>query len=37
MADNIAVTAGSGTTVATDDVSGVNYQEIKLVDGTKDS
>jgi len=37
MADNIAITAGSGTTVATDDVSGVHYQRIKLVDGTLDS
>jgi hypothetical protein len=36
MADNIAITAGSGTTVATDDVSGVHYQRIKLVNGTLD-
>jgi hypothetical protein len=37
MADTIDITAGAGTTVATDDVGGVHYQEIKLIDGTKDS
>jgi hypothetical protein len=37
MADNFAVTAGTGTTVATDDVGGVHYQRVKLVDGTLDS
>lgn len=37
MADNIAITAGAGTTVATDDVSAVHYQRVKLVDGTLDS
>jgi hypothetical protein len=37
MTDNIAITAGSGTTVATDDVGGVHYQRVKLVDGTLDS
>lgn len=37
MADNVAVTAGSGTSVATDDVSGVHYQRVKLTDGTADS
>lgn len=30
MADNVAITAGSGTTIATDDVSGVQFQKIKL-------
>lgn len=30
MADNVAITAGSGTTIATDDVSSVHYQRIKL-------
>jgi hypothetical protein len=37
MADNIAVTAGSGTTVAADDISSVFYQRVKLslgADGT---
>jgi hypothetical protein len=29
MADNIAVTAGAGTNVATDDIAGVHYQRIK--------
>lgn len=29
MADNVAITAGSGTTVATDDIGGVQYQRIK--------
>lgn len=37
MADNVAITAGSGTTVGTDDVAGVHYQKIKLFDGTADS
>lgn len=30
MADNVDITAGSGTTIATDDVSGVQFQKIKL-------
>jgi len=30
MADNVAVTAGAGTTVATDDVAGVHFQKIKV-------
>jgi hypothetical protein len=30
MADNIAITAGAGTTVATDDVGGFHYQRVKL-------
>lgn len=37
MADNIQISAGSGTTVATDDVSGTHFQRVKLVDGTLDS
>lgn len=37
MADNVAITAGSGTTVATDDVSGAHFQKVKLADGTADS
>lgn len=37
MADNIAITEGSGKTIATDDVSGVHIQKVKLVDGTTDS
>lgn len=37
MADNIAITAGSGTSVATDDVSGLHYQRVKLSDGTADA
>lgn len=37
MADNVPITAGSGTNVATDDVSGVHYQRVKLVDGTLES
>ena len=37
MADNVAITAGAGTTVATDDVGGAHYQKNKLVDGTADS
>ncbi len=37
MADNVPITAGAGTTVATDDVAGVHFQRVKLVDGTLDS
>jgi hypothetical protein len=37
MADNVAITAGSGTSIATDDIAGVQYQRTKLslgADGT---
>jgi hypothetical protein len=37
MADNIAITAGSGTTIATDDIGGTHYQRVKQgfgADGT---
>lgn len=37
MTNNIAVTEGSGTTMATDDVSSVHYPVIKLADGTEDA
>lgn len=30
MADNVAITAGAGTVIATDDVSGVQFQRVKL-------
>lgn len=30
MADNVAITAGSGTSIATDDVGGVHYQRVKI-------
>jgi hypothetical protein len=30
MADNVAVTPGAGTTIATDDVGGIHYQRVKL-------
>jgi hypothetical protein len=30
MADNVAITAGAGTTVAADDISSVFYQRVKL-------
>lgn len=33
MADNVAITAGSGTTIATDDVGGVQYQRVKVCFG----
>lgn len=29
MADNVAITAGSGTTIASDDVGGVQFQRVK--------
>jgi hypothetical protein len=37
MADNVNITAGSGTVIATDDVSGAHIQVVKLADGTADS
>lgn len=37
MADNISVTAGSGTIVAADDVGGVLYQRVKLAIGADGS
>lgn len=37
MADNISVTAGTGTTIATDDISNVHYQKVKLIDSTAES
>lgn len=30
MADNVAITAGAGTTIATDDVGTVHYQRVKI-------
>ena len=37
MADNVAVTAGAGTSIATDDVGGVHYQVVKLASGAADA
>lgn len=37
MADNVAITAGTGTTIATDDIAGTHFQRVKLVDGVLDS
>jgi hypothetical protein len=37
MADNVPITAGTGTDIATDDVSSKHYQRVKLTDGTADS
>ena len=37
MADNTTITPGSGASIATDDVSSVHYQKVKLTDGTADS
>lgn len=34
MADNVAITAGSGTNIATDDRSSVHYQEVVPVSTT---
>ena len=31
--DNVAITAGSGTSVATDDIGGVQYQRVKIAQG----
>lgn len=33
MADNVAITAGAGTSVATDDIGGVQFQRVKLAVG----
>lgn len=33
MADNVPITAGSGTSIATDDISTVHYQLVKLAYG----
>jgi hypothetical protein len=30
MADNVAITAGSGTTIASDDIGGVQHQRVKI-------
>ena len=37
MADNVPITAGVGTNIATDDVGGVHYQQIKLVSSQLDT
>lgn len=37
MADNLDITAGTGTTIKTDDIGGIHYQQVKLVDGTLDA
>ena len=37
MANNVAWTEGSGTTIGTDDVAGVHIQLMKLVSGTEDA
>lgn len=37
MADNLTITQGAGTTVATDDIAGAHYQKVKVFDGTADS
>lgn len=39
MADNVAITAGAGTSIATDDITGAHYQKVKIAlgqDGTLD-
>ena len=37
MADNVAITAGSGTTIAADDISGVLHQRVKVSVGADGS
>jgi len=37
MADNVNITAGAGTIIATDQVGTDHYQKVKLTDGTADS
>lgn len=33
MADNVAITAGAGTNIASDDIGGVQYQRVKMTQG----
>lgn len=33
MADNVSITAGAGTSIATDDIGGVQFQRVKLAVG----
>ena len=35
--NNVNVTPGAGTVVAAEDISGVKYQEVKLIDGNAGS
>lgn len=37
MADNVAITAGTGTTIAADDISGVLHQRVKISQGADGS
>jgi hypothetical protein len=37
MADNVAITAGAGTVIATDDISSVHYQKIKIALGAENA
>ncbi len=37
MADNVAITAGSGTSIAADDISSVFYQRVKISHGADGS
>jgi hypothetical protein len=37
MADNVAITAGAGTTVAADDIAGVMHQRVKISQGADGS
>jgi hypothetical protein len=37
VADNVAITAGAGTNIATDDIGGVQYQRVKIAYGTDGS
>lgn len=37
MADNVAITAGSGTTIAADDIGGILHQRVKLSMGADGS
>ena len=37
MTDNVAITAGAGTNIATDDIGGVHYQRVKVTYGADGS
>lgn len=37
MADNVPITAGAGTSIATDDIGGAHYQRVKVAHGADGS
>ncbi|CAK0775226.1 hypothetical protein CCP3SC1AL1_770021 [Gammaproteobacteria bacterium] len=37
MTNNVAITAGAGTPIATDEIGSAHYQRVKIADGAEDS